>query len=100
MIFIFLPSFPPVCVRHKLFMRCSVLILDALIFLPSVLAVVKAVYPGTASIDPRATISMAVMAMYPGLIIIDNGHFQYNNASLGEFILFVNYSNLCYLSGL
>ncbi len=30
-----------------------------------------------------------MLALYPGLILIDNGHFQYNNVSLGFFILAV-----------
>ncbi len=31
--------------------------------------------------------SFALLALYPGLILIDNGHFQYNNISLGLFLL-------------
>ncbi len=34
-------------------------------------------------------LSFALLALYPGLILIDSGHFQYNNASLGLFLLAV-----------
>ena len=82
-------------------MRCSVLAIDLLLFLPSILLAVKALTllasssqeaggQGTKNktrISKKANnsgASLLIMAFYPGLILIDNGHFQYNNASLGK----------------
>lgn len=66
-------------------MRISVLFVDLLVFFPSVLLAVSAVFPDTElRKNSGAILSLATMALYPGLILIDNGHFQYNNASLGQ----------------
>ncbi|XP_037070274.1 dolichyl pyrophosphate Man9GlcNAc2 alpha-1,3-glucosyltransferase-like [Pollicipes pollicipes] len=55
--------------EHRLFMRSTVLVADLLVFLPAVLCVTLNV--------------LAVFALYPGLMLIDHGHFQYNGVSLG-----------------
>uniref|UniRef100_A0A6Q2YQ67 Alpha-1,3-glucosyltransferase n=1 Tax=Esox lucius TaxID=8010 RepID=A0A6Q2YQ67_ESOLU len=94
---------------HKLFMRATVLIADLLMYVPAVVCLVLCIL------------------LYPGLILIDYGHFQYNSISLGlalwgvlglglgwdmlgslAFVLAVNYKQMelyhslpffCYLLG-
>uniref|UniRef100_A0A7G3AJJ0 Alpha-1,3-glucosyltransferase n=1 Tax=Lutzomyia longipalpis TaxID=7200 RepID=A0A7G3AJJ0_LUTLO len=71
---------------HKFFMRLTVLLADILIYLP-------AVYWGCSAVWKRTHIDIVpaswkvlhlILAMsFPGQILIDNGHFQYNNISLG-----------------
>ena len=84
--------------EHKLFMRSTVLAVDAPLYLPVAFAVVrrlKGLYGGS---DRSAVVGFALLALYPGLIAIDNGHFQYNNASLGLFLAalgFLFYGNAC-----
>lgn len=62
---------------HKLFMRYTVLLIDVLIFLPAVLLYFTKVKMG---VSPLFGIILTVF--YPGLILIDHGHFQYNCVSL------------------
>lgn len=57
-------------------MRNSVLLSDILIFIPAILAFVG-----------QDLVALAAFLLYPGQILIDNGHFQYNNMSLGLFTL-------------
>jgi len=71
---------------HRTFMRSSVLVADLLVWIPSV-AIFAKVFNGHN--DNDATASMAFILLYPGLMLVDNGHFQYNNVSLGFFILAV-----------
>lgn len=68
--------------HHKLFMRYTVLVADLLIFLPSVILFFK-----NSAIHERIKGCAAVSTLlYPGLILIDHGHFQYNCVSLGLLI--------------
>ncbi|XP_072295016.1 dolichyl pyrophosphate Man9GlcNAc2 alpha-1,3-glucosyltransferase [Eucyclogobius newberryi] len=65
---------------HKLFMRATVLVADLLIYLPAV--VLYCMYLSEGS--PRKKVSVLLCTLlYPGLILIDYGHFQYNGVSLG-----------------
>ncbi|XP_065205053.1 dolichyl pyrophosphate Man9GlcNAc2 alpha-1,3-glucosyltransferase isoform X1 [Planococcus citri] len=69
---------------HKLFMRYSVLIADLLVYIP-------AVYWYFATCRKRKEVSSSSLygflsLLYPGLILIDYGHFQYNCVSLGFFV--------------
>ncbi|XP_029404146.2 probable dolichyl pyrophosphate Man9GlcNAc2 alpha-1,3-glucosyltransferase [Bactrocera dorsalis] len=70
---------------HKTFMRLSVLLADVVIYLPALLVLF------TVIVNQQNKKSMFVyliaMILYPGQILIDNGHFQYNNISLGFFLL-------------
>ncbi|CAG5134793.1 unnamed protein product [Candidula unifasciata] len=70
----------------KVFMRATVLLMDALFFLPAVAAYFLLQQP---KVQPGNDFFgfVAVLAIYPGLILIDNGHFQYNNISLGLLVL-------------
>ncbi|XP_053697970.1 probable dolichyl pyrophosphate Man9GlcNAc2 alpha-1,3-glucosyltransferase [Sabethes cyaneus] len=70
---------------HKNFMRNTVLLVDGLLYIP---ALVLACYVVRRKIFGGETtgsdlLGMAVALLYPGQILIDNGHFQYNNVSLG-----------------
>uniref|UniRef100_A0A336LPP7 dolichyl-P-Glc:Man9GlcNAc2-PP-dolichol alpha-1,3-glucosyltransferase n=1 Tax=Culicoides sonorensis TaxID=179676 RepID=A0A336LPP7_CULSO len=73
--------------NHKLFMRTSVLVADLLIYIPSLIVVCVAFFKEfNRSKKPRTVLSFVHMILciaYPGQILIDNGHFQYNNVSLG-----------------
>lgn len=74
---------------HKNFMRLTVLLADLLIYIPSLVFGWKAVQkecfkPKT--LETRQNyflLTLALVLCYPGQILIDNGHFQYNNISLG-----------------
>uniref|UniRef100_A0A023EWB5 Alpha-1,3-glucosyltransferase n=1 Tax=Aedes albopictus TaxID=7160 RepID=A0A023EWB5_AEDAL len=71
--------------RHKEFMRNTVLLLDILLYMPAILVgsytVRKKILGG--NLMGSDVLSMVFAILYPGQILIDNGHFQYNNASLG-----------------
>jgi alpha-1,3-glucosyltransferase len=58
----------------KLFMRVTALVSDVVFFFPPVLA------------NPLAS----VILFFPGLMLIDHGHFQYNAVSLGLTLLAIN----------
>ncbi|XP_060555818.1 dolichyl pyrophosphate Man9GlcNAc2 alpha-1,3-glucosyltransferase-like [Ruditapes philippinarum] len=68
--------------EHKLFMRFSVLFADLLVYFPAVMWIFTARKPNPKDSD-SAVKSYLLMLMYPGLILIDYGHFQYNCISLG-----------------
>ncbi|KAF5294906.1 hypothetical protein FQR65_LT10704 [Abscondita terminalis] len=62
---------------HKLFMRYTVLFVDVLLFLPAVILYFNKVKTSTTPL-----FGIIVTVFYPGLILIDHGHFQYNCVSL------------------
>eukprot|EP00088_Acartia_fossae_P000057 TRINITY_DN10017_c0_g1_i3.p1 TRINITY_DN10017_c0_g1~~TRINITY_DN10017_c0_g1_i3.p1 ORF type:complete len:504 (+),score=27.41 TRINITY_DN10017_c0_g1_i3:23-1534(+) len=64
---------------HKLFMRLSVIVADLLILFPAIRFFCGSSLSATA----------LLLAIYPGLILIDHGHFQYNGISLGLFVISV-----------
>uniref|UniRef100_F1L3G4 Alpha-1,3-glucosyltransferase n=1 Tax=Ascaris suum TaxID=6253 RepID=F1L3G4_ASCSU len=68
---------------HKLFMRLSVLVSMWILYIPAIVAFVY-----LSSCDQKIYYS-AVAVLYPTLIAMDNGHFQYNHISLGLFLLAV-----------
>ncbi|KAJ8392550.1 hypothetical protein AAFF_G00074280 [Aldrovandia affinis] len=65
---------------HKLFMRATVVIADILIYIPAVVLYCLYLTDGSAR---RKVSTMLCILLYPGLILIDHGHFQYNSVSLG-----------------
>uniref|UniRef100_A0A6Q2XE79 Alpha-1,3-glucosyltransferase n=1 Tax=Esox lucius TaxID=8010 RepID=A0A6Q2XE79_ESOLU len=109
---------------HKLFMRATVLIADLLMYVPAV--VLYCFYLSEGSNRKKVCLVLCIL-LYPGLILIDYGHFQYNSISLGlalwgvlglglgwdmlgslAFVLAVNYKQMelyhslpffCYLLG-
>ncbi|XP_032217357.1 dolichyl pyrophosphate Man9GlcNAc2 alpha-1,3-glucosyltransferase [Mustela erminea] len=65
---------------HKLFMRTTVLIADLLIYIPAVILYCCCLK----EISTKKKIANVLcILLYPGLILIDYGHFQYNSVSLG-----------------
>ncbi|CAH1776224.1 unnamed protein product [Owenia fusiformis] len=70
---------------HKLFMRYSVLVVDVLIYIPAAIAYVFNEVSADTQVKKLAEAS--VFLLYPGLILIDYGHFQYNCVSLGFALL-------------
>lgn len=65
---------------HKLFMRATVLFTDILIYIPAVL--LYCFYFCDGSSKQKVATAFCIL-LYPGLILIDYGHFQYNSVSLG-----------------
>ncbi|XP_070688600.1 dolichyl pyrophosphate Man9GlcNAc2 alpha-1,3-glucosyltransferase [Pempheris klunzingeri] len=65
---------------HKLFMRATVLVADLLIYIPAV--VLYCLYLTDGSSKKKVS-TLFCFLLYPGLILIDYGHFQYNGVSLG-----------------
>lgn len=81
-------------VEHKNFMRLTVLIADILIYIPAIIYFLSNLYTwGNCQINEsnifrfkkRDTVLLTAL-IYPGLILIDHGHFQYNCVSLGLFV--------------
>ncbi|XP_071511304.1 dolichyl pyrophosphate Man9GlcNAc2 alpha-1,3-glucosyltransferase-like [Diadema antillarum] len=67
--------------HHKLFMRYTVLVADLLVYIPAVLAYYFWTVKGQSNV--QRLVSASCVLLYPGLILIDYGHFQFNNISLG-----------------
>ncbi|KAH8410585.1 hypothetical protein KR009_005694 [Drosophila setifemur] len=67
--------------EHKRFMRSTVMAADVLIYLPALLFVCLCIDKTFQSQDKPFLFT--ILMAYPGQILIDNGHFQYNNISLG-----------------
>lgn len=74
--------------EHKLFMRYSVLFADLLVYFPTVFLVFWGQETNGADSFNKLR-GYLLMLMYPGLILIDHGHFQYNCISLGLALLAV-----------
>lgn len=66
----------------KTFMRCTVLLSEALVFLPAVL-----IFSRLRSSKRSSRLLLAALLLQPGIILIDHGHFQYNTVMLGFFLL-------------
>ena len=73
--------------EHKVFMRYTVFLCDLLIFIPAVYFFKKVTQNRLIqSTGPSSKLCYMALLAYPGLYLIDYGHFQYNNVSLGLFI--------------
>ncbi|XP_067620851.1 probable dolichyl pyrophosphate Man9GlcNAc2 alpha-1,3-glucosyltransferase isoform X1 [Eurosta solidaginis] len=73
---------------HKSFMRLTVLIADILLYLPALVLLCCVLVRRNEQTTTLCPLLLA-MILYPGQILIDNGHFQYNNISLGLCLLAV-----------
>lgn len=71
---------------HQLLMRYSVLIVDLLIFIPAVYWFFSQFFKIKSNNEINRTMAIGLTLLYPGLILIDHGHFQYNCVSLGLFV--------------
>jgi alpha-1,3-glucosyltransferase len=79
---------------HKNFMRLSVIAADVLIYIPALVIACKIIFERIFKINQAKSrgfyyVFLSVALFYPGQILIDNGHFQYNNVSLGFAVLAV-----------
>ncbi|VDN50621.1 unnamed protein product [Dracunculus medinensis] len=74
---------------HKLFMRISVLITFWIIYIPPIIAYIEFF-----SFYKPKNLYFMIAILYPGIISLDNGHFQYNHISLGIFLI----SFICLIS--
>ncbi|XP_068948955.1 dolichyl pyrophosphate Man9GlcNAc2 alpha-1,3-glucosyltransferase-like [Petaurus breviceps papuanus] len=66
--------------QHKLFMRSTVFVADLMIYIPAV--VLYCCYLKETSPKKKIASTFCIL-LYPGLLLIDHGHFQYNCVSLG-----------------
>ncbi|NXL95558.1 ALG6 glucosyltransferase, partial [Alectura lathami] len=60
---------------HKLFMRTTVFVADLLVYIPAVILYCCSLKE--TSTKKKASICALCILLYPGLILIDHGHFQY-----------------------
>ena len=67
--------------HHKLFMRYTVLVVDLFVLFPAFLLFYFEFCQKNAS--QKTCFFLILILYYPGLVLIDHGHFQYNNFSLG-----------------
>lgn len=81
---------------HKHFMRLTVLFADIVTFIPSIVLFYQnnknIITPGKLnpiSVNEATKLCILLALLYPGIIIIDHGHFQYNCVSLGLFVFAV-----------
>lgn len=74
---------------HKIFMRSTVIISDLLVYLPAIIYYFHKTQPIQYNSPPstvhRQNVALytALTLLYPGQILIDHGHFQYNCVFLG-----------------
>ncbi|XP_063795268.1 dolichyl pyrophosphate Man9GlcNAc2 alpha-1,3-glucosyltransferase [Pseudophryne corroboree] len=66
--------------HHKVFMRATVLVADLIVYIPAVILYCSNLQDTSSK---RKALSLFCILLYPGLILIDYGHFQYNSVSLG-----------------
>jgi alpha-1,3-glucosyltransferase len=66
----------------KTMMRLSVVLTDMLVYIPAVWLFCRTYYKGSR----HQTFLLLVILLQPALVLIDHGHFQYNNVSIG-FVL-------------
>lgn len=71
---------------HQLLMRYSVLVVDLLIFIPAICLFFNQFFKIYKNNKISRTMAIGITLLYPGLILIDYGHFQYNCVSLGLFV--------------
>lgn len=75
---------------HKTFMRWTVFLSDVYFYVTAVLCIcidMERVKPkDDKNVFKRTDISTVLFLLYPGIILIDHGHFQYNCVSLGLFL--------------
>lgn len=76
--------------NHKTFMRWTVFLCDLYFYVTAVLCICIDVERVKAkeekNVFKRTDIATILFLLYPGIILIDHGHFQYNCVSLGLFL--------------
>ncbi|XP_063220973.1 dolichyl pyrophosphate Man9GlcNAc2 alpha-1,3-glucosyltransferase [Bacillus rossius redtenbacheri] len=73
--------------NHKFFMRASVILSNLVVYVPALFWFFssKLVIQNFSDVT-SCYFAFFVALMYPGLMLIDNGHFQYNGVSLGLMV--------------
>lgn len=82
---------------HKIFMRLTVVVADLLTFIPAILLYFSTMKnsnmikgkESNISTNEASKLSCLLALIYPGIILIDHGHFQYNCVSLGLLVFSV-----------
>lgn len=72
----------------KVMMRLSVIIMDILVFIPSIVLLAKTKLSKSSSLCLKLILLCLIC---PGIILIDHGHFQYNGTAIGLSILGANF---------
>lgn len=90
--------------EHKVFMRFTVILVDLLIYIPAICAYFYIWYLLTKRDDFKKgrsgekvmsySVCIVLALLYPGIILIDHGHFQYNCVSLGLTIIAIIFINI------
>ncbi|KAK6640567.1 hypothetical protein RUM44_012263 [Polyplax serrata] len=99
--------------EHKFFMRATVMVADLIVYFVSITLFYNSIYKNNQNcvelrkgeVEESATLKVsnlkcvsttvsylaqiAIALLYPGIILIDHGHFQYNSISLGFTVLAV-----------
>lgn len=80
--------------QHKIFMRNTVLVADILLYIPALMLACNVIFEKILRMNVQKSDGflftfITIALIYPGQILIDNGHFQYNNISLGLTVLAV-----------
>ncbi|OCB89872.1 glucosyltransferase [Sanghuangporus baumii] len=75
--------------ESKQFVRATVLVSDALVYIPALVFFVRALHANRS----KRTQSLALLSLLlqPSLILIDSGHFQFNSVMLGFTLLALNF---------
>lgn len=74
---------------HKNFMRNTVIVADFLIYIPAMFMACNIIFEKILKLKNKKNfkgfqfVYWCIALFFPGQILIDNGHFQYNNISLG-----------------
>lgn len=91
---------------HKLFMRYTVMICDVALYIPALIiyyqtcikvketqeyGAKKKKWKTQKKFDMSSSFCTVLGLLYPGIILIDHGHFQYNSVSLGFTILAITF---------
>ncbi|KAF8967145.1 glucosyltransferase [Flammula alnicola] len=75
--------------ESKVFVRMTVVILDALVYVPALLIFAQ-IWQGSRS-KRTQELSLFTLMLQPALLLVDFGHFQYNSVMLGFTILAMNF---------
>ncbi|CAH0479787.1 unnamed protein product [Peronospora belbahrii] len=65
----------------RVFMRTSVLLCDIILFMPAIYYMARSIY-GSEKWTQRTAFLLLIL-LQPAVLLIDHGHFQYNNVCLG-----------------
>ena len=75
----------------KVYMRATVLVFDALIYIPALVHFVTS-SPLLRHRSNRARhVALLTLLLQPSLLLVDNGHFQYNSVMLGLMLQALNF---------